>query len=95
MMEGSIGRFFNGIALKGILKREVDVPSYQLGVAPYETLSPIVGGKPALSQSGYVKVDKPNMQNGQTQVGIPGFGDLIPMVSTGDIPYYGEYLGGN
>jgi len=94
MMEGSIGRFFNGIALKGIMKREVDIPSYQLGVAPYETLSSIVGGKPVLSQAVYSKADKPSMQNGQTQVGIAGFGDIIPMVSPGDVPYYGEYLGG-
>jgi len=57
-------------------------------------MDPIVHGKPTLSQRSYQNVDKGSMADGQTQTGIAGFGNLIPMISPGDIPYYGPSTGG-
>lgn len=86
--------FLNRLALK-VLAKPVDVPNFHLGVAPYEVLQNVERGRLARTM--------PNLQRdavtggvliGQTYTGVPGWGSIIPNVAPGDIPYYGEFLGG-
>lgn len=89
-------KFTKAIALKGLL-RPVDVPSSQLGVGADETLSSIQHGKAVRSQPGisnYGRAEVGGIIAGQSTFGIAGFGNLIPMVAPGDIPYYGPTTGG-
>lgn len=86
-------KFTRAIALKQIL-RPADIPSYQLGVAPFEMLAPISHGRPVLAQISYRQVAAGGIIPGQSSFGVSGFGNLIPMVTPGDIPYYGPMSGG-
>ena len=88
--------FTRAIALKCVV-RPADIPAFTLGVAPYELHSGIEHGRPVLSQPrqiNYSDVSVGGVKMGQTYEGTSGFGSLVPMISPGDIPYYGPYTGG-
>jgi len=86
-------KFTRAIALQQVL-RPADIPSYQLGTAPFEMLAPISHGRPILNQFSYRQVDTGGIIPGQSSFGVSGFGNIIPMIAPGDIPYYGPMSGG-
>ncbi|MDP4240780.1 MAG: hypothetical protein Q8904_15060 [Bacteroidota bacterium] len=60
-------------------------------------MEPVKNGKPIQSQPmqmSYRGVDTGGVKLGQTYEGVPGFGNLVPMVGPGEIPYYGPWTGG-
>jgi len=88
--------FLNRVALQTI-SRSVDIPSPALGVSPFECLEPLNRSRIMFSQpsaANYADAKTGGLLVGQTYFGVPGFGSLIPEVEPGDIPYYGESLGG-
>jgi len=95
MMPG-YSKFTKAIALKGIV-RPIDVPSVQLGVGKDETMESIQHGRAVRTQPGvsnYGNAETGGIVAGQSTFGVAGFGNLIPMVAPGDIPYYGPITGG-
>lgn len=90
-------KFIQAIALKGIRTRAADIPSFTLAIGDDETLESISHGRPTLTQPqqlSYGKADVGGIVAGQSYFGVPGFGDLIPNITPGDIPYYGPISGG-
>lgn len=86
--------FLNRMALKQ-LDRPVDVPNFHLGITPYETFENIEGGQFSVTMPDlYRDPLTGGILIGQTYEGISGWGSIVPNLSPGDIPYYGEPLGG-
>jgi DNA replicative helicase MCM subunit Mcm2 (Cdc46/Mcm family) len=86
-------QFLNFQALRNIL-RQPDIPNSHLGIGSDEVLENIEAGQrvktmPVLRR----EVVTGGMTAGQTYEGVSGWGTLIPDVTPGDIPYYGEYIG--
>jgi len=86
-----------GIALKVVKGRTPDIPAFTLGVGVSETLESISHGKAVRTQpqqASYGKADVGGIVAGQSYFGVQGFGDVVPMLTPGDIPYYGPHTGG-
>lgn len=95
MFEPGYAMWLKAIAMKGI-NRMVDVPSYELGVAPFEQLESIYRGQVVLTQPSardYGTPRKGGIIPGQSYYGVPGFGDVVPYIDPADHPWYGERLG--
>jgi hypothetical protein len=88
--------FMRGIALKIVRGRTPDIPAFTLGIGVGETMESISHGRPVLTQPAqlsYGRVVSGGITPGQSYFGVSGFGDLVPMVDPGDIPYYGPQTG--
>lgn len=97
MFEPGYASYLKKIALKGIYYRMVDVPSFELGVAPFEQLESIYRGLVVLTQPSAKDYGQTRRKGGiipgQSYAGVPGFGDVVPTIDPADHPWYGERIG--